>query len=292
MQSTKIRLDDVLANLALAGLIGRHRAVGQHKAREPRGRKVIDEVLHPGEVGVAGRRHAVDPALVFLQQFAAPVAVVEGRIGQHVVGFEVRMPVVVEGVAVGNLRVDAADGEVHLGQPPRGVIRFLPVNGDVANLAAVGLDELLAAHEHPARAAAGVVHTALIRREHLHQHAHDPRRRVELPALLALGAGELREEILVDAAQDVLGAVGGAAKADVADQVDQLARAAACRGQVVEFSGMLQWALRLSGAGLIIDTVPVPLRVRVHPLVPNQVAVADCPEGPIEDSNPVSGEFA
>ena len=78
-------------------------------------------------------------------------------------------------------------------------------------------------HEHAARAAAGVVDAALVGREHLDQHAHDAGRRVELAALLALGAGELGEEVLVDAAEDVLGAVGRAAEADVADQVDELA---------------------------------------------------------------------
>jgi hypothetical protein len=35
------------------------------------------------------------------------------------------MPVVVKGVAVGDLRVDATDGEVHLCQPPSGVVRLL-----------------------------------------------------------------------------------------------------------------------------------------------------------------------
>jgi hypothetical protein len=34
--------------------------------------------------------------------------------------------------------------------------------------------------------------------------------------------GELRQEVLVDAAEDVAGAVGGAAEADIADEVDQL----------------------------------------------------------------------
>ena len=90
-------------------------------------------------------------------------------------------------------------------------------------LPAVRLDELLAADKHAARAAAGIVDAALVGREHLDQHADDAGRRVELPALLALGAGELREEILVDAAQNVLGAVSRTAETDVADQVDELA---------------------------------------------------------------------
>ena len=70
------------------------------------------------------------------------------------------------------------------------------------------LDELLAADEHAARAAAGIVDAALVGREHFHQHAHHPRGRVELAAALALGAGEAREEVFVDAAKGVLGALG------------------------------------------------------------------------------------
>src|SRR5690606_34283718 len=90
---------------------------------------------------------------------------------------------------------------------------------------AVGLDELLALHEHAAGAAAGVVHAALVRGEHLDQHAHDVLRRVELAALLALVARELPEEKLVDAAQHVPGAVGRLAQGGVAQEVDELAEA-------------------------------------------------------------------
>jgi hypothetical protein len=71
----------------------------------------------------------------------------------------------VEGIAVANLRIDATDGEVHLGQAPGGVVGFLAVDGDVAELAAVGFDELFAADEHTTRAAAGVVDAAFVGRE-------------------------------------------------------------------------------------------------------------------------------
>jgi len=50
-------------------------------------------------------------------------------------------------------------------------------------------------------------------------------RSVELPALLALGAGELRQEVFIHAAQGVLGAVLGGTEADVADEIDKLAEA-------------------------------------------------------------------
>src|SRR3990167_7894867 len=130
----------------------------------------------------------------------------------------VRAVVVVEGVAMGDLRVDATDGEVHLGEAPGGVVGLLAVDGDVAELAAVGLDELLAGDEHAARAAAGVVDAALVGGENLDQHADHARGRVELPALLALSARELCEEVLVHAAEDVLGTVGRAPEADVAHE--------------------------------------------------------------------------
>jgi hypothetical protein len=69
----------------------------------------------------------------------------------------------------------------------------------------MGLDELLRLHEHAARAAGGVEDAALIGLDHLDQQADDAFRRIELAALLALGGGELAQEVLVDAAQDVLG---------------------------------------------------------------------------------------
>ena len=84
-----------------------------------------------GEVSVALGRDAVLPALVLGEPLPTPVGDVEGRIGQDEVGLEVGMAVVVEAVTVGNLALDAADGQVHLGEPPSGVVGFLAVDGDV-----------------------------------------------------------------------------------------------------------------------------------------------------------------
>ena len=86
------------------------------------------------------------------------------------------------------------------------------------------LDELLGLDEHAAGAAAGIVDAPLVRLDHLDQQPDDAAGRVELAALLALLAGELAEKVLVDPAQDVLGAVLFVAEADGADQVDQLAQ--------------------------------------------------------------------
>ena len=82
----QILLDEPLADLPLARLVRGHRAVREHKAGDAARGEVVHEVLHPREVGVARRRHAVLPALVVGEALAAPVGDVEGRIGEDVVG--------------------------------------------------------------------------------------------------------------------------------------------------------------------------------------------------------------
>ena len=69
------------------------------------------------------------------------------------------------------------------------------------------LDEALGLDEHAARAAARIEDAALERLDHLDQQLDDAARRVELPAALALGDGELAEEIFVDPPEHVLPAV-------------------------------------------------------------------------------------
>lgn len=171
----------------------------------------LDDMSHPGEVGVALRRDAELPAHVVVA--AVPVGIVEGRVGEDVVG---------------------AQGEVHDGEAAGGGVALLTVDADVADLAAVRFDEFLRRHEHAARALAGVVDAALVRAKHLDEAAHDAERGVELAAVLALGAGEAGEEILVDAAEQIDGAVGfftrlrafaGGGEFDRGDEVDEFAEA-------------------------------------------------------------------
>ena len=129
------------------------------------------------------------------------------------------------GVFFAKVGINAANGKVHLGQPPCGVIGFLTINGDVSDSSTVFFDKLFRLDEHATRATAGVIDTAFVWREHFDQQAHDAARRVELAALLAFGAGKLREEIFINAAKDILGAVSLVAQTDVADEVYELAEA-------------------------------------------------------------------
>ena len=200
------------------------------KPAVPSGRQVVDEVLHPGEVGVARGRRAVLPARVVGELGVPPVRHVERRVGEDEVGAQVGVQVLREGVgrALAEVGLDAAQGEVHLGQLPGGVGELLAVDGDVGALAAVGLHELGGLDEHAARAAGGVVDAALVGLEHLDERLDDRARRVERAGVLAgLLAGELAEEVLVDPAEHVVAAVVvGLGEADGADQVDELAEPA------------------------------------------------------------------
>ena len=142
------------------------------------------------------------------------------------------MEIAAEGVFLHLTEVglDAAQGEVHHGEAAGGGVALLAVDGDVAELAAVAFDELFRLHEHAAGAAGGVVDAALVGGKHLDEAAHDAGRRVELAAVLALGAGEAGEEILVNAAEQIDGAVGllafaGGGEFDGGDDVDELTEA-------------------------------------------------------------------
>ncbi len=95
-------------------------------------------MLQPGEVGIARRRCAVLPTVIAAQQRAAPITDVEWRVGDDEVGFQVFVSVVEKGafVVLFHLRrINAAYGEVHLGQPPGGLVTLLPVDEDVVDAA-------------------------------------------------------------------------------------------------------------------------------------------------------------
>ena len=73
---------------------------------------MVDDVLHPSEVRVALRRHAVLPALVLGEARASPVGHVERRIRQNEIGSQVGMPIIVEGITLRDLASDATDGQI------------------------------------------------------------------------------------------------------------------------------------------------------------------------------------
>jgi len=87
----------------------------------------------------------------------------------------------------------------------------------------------------------------VVGRQHGHQGLDDGGRSVELPALLALGAGELAEEVFIDLAEHVPGLAGiigiGIAETDGGHQIDQLPQLAV--GQLGTGVPLVQDALEL-----------------------------------------------
>ena len=104
------------------------------------------------------------------------------------------------GVHRAEIPFDAANSQVHHRQSLRCRVGLVPVDRNVADSPAMLFDKLFARREHASRTAARIVDSLLVRREHLGQHVDHAARRVELPAVLPLGIGELREEVFVDAA--------------------------------------------------------------------------------------------
>ena len=94
--------------------------------------------------------------------------------------------------------------QVHLGDGDHRAVVLLPVQRKVLAVPALLLDVLRRLDQHPAGTDSRVVDLhALLGPQKLHQQAHDPVGRVELPALLAGAVGEELDQVLVGRAQQV-----------------------------------------------------------------------------------------
>ena len=214
-------------------------------------------MLDPGKVGVAGRGQAVLPANVVLELVRAPAREVEGRVGHDIIGPQGGVQVVQEGVGsvLAQVRFDASDGKVHLGQLPGGGVGVLAVHRDVVDVAAVVLDELGRLYEHPAAAAAGVVDAPAEGLQHLHQGAHHTGRREELAAALALLLGKHRQAVFIGAAKDVLFAAA-VDHLDVGEQVHHVPQAALVQlgtGKIFRQDVLQAGVLLLDGPHSVVD---------------------------------------
>ena len=212
------------ADFAFVVAFAGERALGKDDTGLSGGGKMKDEVLEPCEVGIAHGRDAVLPAGIITQLIAAPVAVVERGVGKNVVGANVLVGVVEEGtfaVPFDLRTVDGANGEIHLGEPPCGLIAFLPEDGQVPDASLMFPHELFTLHEHAAAAAAGVHDAAPEGFEHGDKQFDDAAGRVELSALFAFGKGKFAEEIFKDMAENVGAVRGRILKGDAGNKVDQ-----------------------------------------------------------------------
>ena len=250
----EVVLDELLADLAFALGVGGHGAVGEDEAGDAVLGELGDHVENPGVVGIAGGRGVVAvPASVGGELVGGPpVLQVEGGIGHDVVGLEVGVLILEESIGGDFAEVgrEPAHGEVHLGQLVGGGGHFLSVDGDVLGVAVVAFDKLERLHEHAARAAAGVVNLALVGLDHFGDQIDDALGGVELAPQLALGGGELPEEVFIDPADGVLLLVADGV--DVVDGIDEGGELAAIQpeaGEVVVRQGALERGIALLHRG-------------------------------------------
>ena len=114
------------------------------------------------------------------------------------------MEVLVISVAFFDVAAEAVDCEVHLCEPDGVASLLLAVDRQfLAGVVTVAFDEVGGLDEHPARAAGGVVDFPVEGFEDLDDEPDDRGGCEELAALLALGEGELAEEVLVDQPEPV-----------------------------------------------------------------------------------------
>ena len=222
------------------------------------------DLLQPGPVAIAGRRHAVGQATKLVaghHRIVPPVLQRERRIHddavellESVVGGEVAR--VAQAVALLVLpHRDAVQDHVDARNVVGGDVGFLPVQLELAHIAAVLLDMADALQQQAARTAGPVADaTCRLGLQHLgHQETHLGRG-VELAAGLAGLAGEVADQVFVGVAEQVVGNVGAVERlaAEVVDQIDQL----------VARQLVLLVEVDLAGE----DAVEIVLPVRIGPL--------------------------
>ena len=231
MQSTRPASIKFLRISPLAGLVGRHGAVGKNEARRTAWREVVEEVLHPREVGVTHGRHAVLPPAVVTQPVAAPVETLNGGLAR------MYRPAGRGVGRCGSCRRARSGPRCHGSQgssspcarscsstpgrrwryPPLPLPPF-PLPLAWARMNSTDCTNIPTSRSRGRRPGPGKVPAS--RRGGARRCAG-----VELSALATLGQGELLQEVFVDAGREHRGAGVGPAEPNVAHEVDDLPQA-------------------------------------------------------------------
>ena len=183
----------------------------------------------PAVVGVARRRDFVTAPARVVGQFvrASPRFEVERRIGHDVIGFEIRVLILEEGIGGDFAQVagDAANGQIHFGQLISRAGLLLPIDRDVFLVTAVAGDELHRLDKHAAAATTRIVDLAAVRLDHFRDQVDHALGRIELAATFAFGRCEFPQKVLVDPTDDVFftrrACLRILNRVDVVDAVDQ-----------------------------------------------------------------------
>ena len=99
--------------------------------------------------------------------------------------------------------INAADGHVHGGEFPGGGVEFLPVDGNVVDVALMSDDKAFGLHEKAAAAHGWVIHAAGVGLKHFDNQGNNGFRREILPAAFAFGLGKSAEKVFINVAENV-----------------------------------------------------------------------------------------
>ena len=119
-------------------------------------------MLQPSEVGVAFGRCAVCPTWVIGQGFAPPIADVEGWVCHDEIHLFVDVLRLREAVGVmfAEVVINATNRHIHRRKFPGGWVEFLPVDGNVVDVALMGGDKAFGLHEKSAAAHGWVIYSS------------------------------------------------------------------------------------------------------------------------------------
>ena len=183
-------------------------AIGKKETSRTIVRELRDNIQNPAIVGIACRRNVVTcPARVVLQFILCPPCfLVEWRICHDEVSLQVFVLVVMECVSshLAEVAGNATNGEVHLRQFVSGVGIFLTIDGDIALVTVMCLDEFHALYEHTARTTTRIIYLATIRLYHLGNKVDNGLRRVVFTFTLAFGNGKLTEEVFIYTTDEIV----------------------------------------------------------------------------------------
>ncbi len=250
-------------------------------------------MLHEHQVGLLARFGAEAVAEALGEGDAlGRVVLREGRIGDDPVEAHQLAALDVQrlgqGVAVAQVRVrDAVQDHVHLADGPDPAVVLLPVEAEVARVAAVLAHMLGGEDQHAARARAGVVDPhALLGVGQADHHAHHGPRGVELAALLARRVGELADQVLVGGPEQVGELEVLVAQPVPVEVLDQLAQLLVRQLGLADGAGEVDVVEHALQAGVLLLQRPQGLVEPVADVVVQLVAQV-LPAGPLGDEEGV-----
>jgi hypothetical protein len=158
-------------------------------------------------LGFVHARQAEGQTRLALDALGVDEVDVEGRIGHHEVALANQgMLVLVVGDGLGNLSLQAVDGEVHLCDADGVAVLLLTVEDDLLRcVAALVLNEVAGLNEHASRTGCRIEDNAVVGFDDVDDCLHERGRREKLAVVVRLLDGEFGEKVLVDATEDIAG---------------------------------------------------------------------------------------